>query len=227
MTYLKDNLLFLRKKKQVTQGELAEELALGRTTITNYESGLSEPNFEILTKIVKYFDVSMEDILNIDMQLDKKGSSVAKNLILNKKKVDDLVPVTGSIPLIPIEAFAGISNNTDYSIDFNKIEERYIIPLFNEAADFLISVRGVSMLPKYNNGDIVACKFINDRLYIQWNRIYVIDTFTQGVMIKRILPSDKTDHYLLRSDNKEYPDFLIPQTDIRNIALVLGGIILE
>jgi len=69
--------------------------------------------------------------------------------------------------------------------------------------------------------------FISDRLYIQWNKIYVIDTFTQGVMIKRILPGIKADHYLLRSDNKEYPDFEVPQSDIRNIALVLGGITLE
>ena len=35
--------------------------------------------------------------------------------------------------------------------------DRYVVPMFKEA-EFLITVKGSSMIPKYNSGDIVACK---------------------------------------------------------------------
>lgn len=219
MTYFKDNLLYLRKKNNFSQLFLAEKLGIGRTTITNYEKGLSEPDYEMLSKIATMLDITVDDLLKRELndgnveQL-KQGQPIA-------------VPGIG-IPLIPIDAFAGISNQTDYSIEFKTISERYIVPLFkNIDPDFLISVRGTSMWPKYNNGDIVACKFVKDKSFIQWNNIYVIDTISQGVMMKRIIKSSIKDHFTFRSDNSEYQDFDVPIKDIRNIALVLGGICLE
>lgn len=131
------------------------------------------------------------------------------------------------IPLLPTDAFAGIGSDID-GIDFNAIEERYEVPLFNGIqVDFMISVRGSSMYPKYSSGDVVACRFVKELLFIQWNKVYVIDTISQGVIMKRLKKCDKEEMLICKSDNESYEPFELPKSDIRNIALVVGVIRLE
>lgn len=133
-----------------------------------------------------------------------------------------------SIPLIPVTAFAGIGSNGGYSISDSTIEDRYVVPLFDgKGVDFLISVRGSSMYPKYSSGDIVACRFVRELLFIQWNKVYVLDTKSQGSMIKRLIKSNDPKTVICRSDNKDYGDFEVPMEDIQNIALVIGAIRVE
>ena len=83
------------------------------------------------------------------------------------------------------------------------------------------------MTPRFNGGDIVACKKIYELLYFQWHRIYVIYTKSQGVMIKRVEQSENASCIKLVSDNPDYHPFEIPKDDISDIALVMGAITLE
>lgn len=55
----KDELKKLRKQDGLTQGELAERLQVGRSTVSMWESGQREPDFETLEKISDYFNVPM------------------------------------------------------------------------------------------------------------------------------------------------------------------------
>ncbi len=129
------------------------------------------------------------------------------------------------IPLIPIGAAAGVLSGDDVQVLEYECE-RFVVPTFKDA-EFLMPVKGSSMIPKYNSGDIVACKRITDLLFFQWNKIYVLDT-SQGVLIKRV-HEDKTnpDNIVLVSDNEKYQPFAIPKDDIRSIAIVIGVIRLE
>jgi phage repressor protein C with HTH and peptisase S24 domain len=83
------------------------------------------------------------------------------------------------------------------------------------------------MAPKYNGGDIVACRKIKELTFFQWNRIYVIYTKSQGVLIKRVMPSEDKNFVTLVSENKSYQPFQIPKSEIIDIALVLGAITLD
>lgn len=47
----------------------------------------------------------------------------------------------------------------------------------------------ISMIPDYCPGDIVAIKRINGRAFIEWGKVYVLDT-CNGVIIKEIQPSE-------------------------------------
>lgn len=133
-----------------------------------------------------------------------------------------------SIPLLPLEAFAGLGESNIAGVDFDTIEERYDVPLFyNIRVDFMINVRGSSMYPKYSSGDVVACRMVNDLLFVQWNKIYVIDTISQGIIMKRLKRSKIDGNIVCKSDNNEYDEFEVPMNDIRNIALVVGSIRLE
>ncbi len=132
------------------------------------------------------------------------------------------------IPLIPIDALASIGTEVEYQISDEDIEERYIVPDFDRVKpDYLIRIKGSSMYPKYNSGDIIAIKRVDHTSYIQWNKPYVIDTISNGVMVKRIKQSEKDNYMKLISDNKDYDPFDVPVTDIRSISLVVGVIRLE
>lgn len=130
-----------------------------------------------------------------------------------------------TIPLIPVEAMAG-NGGGEVSITEHDIQARYIVPEFT-GADFMIPVKGSSMYPKYNSGDIIACRIIKERTFFQWGRVYVIHDREQGTMVKRLFKGSKDGWLECKSDNPSYPAFEVPLDNITNVALVIGVIRLE
>ena len=135
------------------------------------------------------------------------------------------IPSGKTLPLIPVEAFAGPGLP---SYDDERIEDDYTVTDFRQS-DFLVRVKGDSMSPKFCGGDIVACKKIPmDKTYfLQWGRAYVICTESQGIMIKRVRKSEDEEYITCVSDNPKYAPFDVPKRDILQIALVNGAISLE
>jgi len=142
--------------------------------------------------------------------------------------VNTVVSEHKGIPIIPLEAFAGKGFELTEGVSFDTIEERYTVPLFKGiTVDFMIPVKGSSMYPKYASGDVVACRFVKEIVFIQWNKVYVLDTISQGTILKRLKKSDRKGYVICKSDNKDYDEFELPVSEIRNIALVVGVIRLE
>ena len=63
-----EKLKILRKKKGLTQQEVAELLNVGRVTYTKWEKGNREPNFENLSMLACIFDVSLDYLLGDYLQ---------------------------------------------------------------------------------------------------------------------------------------------------------------
>lgn len=125
----------------------------------------------------------------------------------------------GGIPLIPIEAMAGVLSGNSTQI-MERECEHYNIPMF-KGAEFLIRISGDSMQPKYYSGDIVACKRLPLNTFFQWNRVYVVDS-EQGVIIKRVRRGSDDRHIVFVSDNSVYEPFELSLDKIYSIALVVG-----
>lgn len=160
------------------------------------------------------------------MLVDNSSHTTPINTDANLCPVAHRTPedVPDSIPLIPIEAMAGVLSGEQTVFEYEC--ERYVVPMF-KGADFLIPVKGSSMYPKYSSGDIVACQRIPmSDLFFQWNKVYVIDT-NQGALIKRIKPGSTPDRVLIVSDNDKYDPFELPYSAIHAVALVIGVIRLE
>jgi phage repressor protein C with HTH and peptisase S24 domain len=167
-------------------------------------------------------------ILHQYSELNPEWLLTGKGSMLKEVSTVKAVASENGLPLLPYEAFAGIGDADVAGVDFRTIEERYVVPLFDGIQiDFMLSVRGSSMYPKYNSGDVVACRLVKDLLFIQWNKVYVLDTHTQGVVMKRLKKSEAQDHVICKSDNPSYDPFELPRSEIRNIALVVGVIRLE
>lgn len=59
-----ERLKYLRKIYNVTQEDLAQYLGVKRNTISDWESGNSEPNIENIILIADYFNVTIDYLLN-------------------------------------------------------------------------------------------------------------------------------------------------------------------
>ena len=63
MPTFKDMLKYLRNREGLSQSELADKLGLGKSTISMYEVGKREPDFETLESIADLFNVDMNFLL--------------------------------------------------------------------------------------------------------------------------------------------------------------------
>ena len=55
----------LREDADLTQEELVKLLKMHKTTYTNYEQGKREPPFELIIKLAKFYDVSIDYIAGL------------------------------------------------------------------------------------------------------------------------------------------------------------------
>lgn len=198
--------------------ELANFLGINKSTLSNWYKRDSV-DIELL--------FSKCEQISADWLLTGNGEMLKKDRENHIREATKMIPATGvnGIPLIPINAMAGFGSGECQVLEYEC--DRYVVPLFKEA-EFLITVKGSSMIPKYNSGDIVACKKLAlDDLFFQWNKVYVLDT-AQGALIKRV--QEDKDHegsVLIVSDNPAYPPFSLCANQIHSIAIVVGVIRLE
>lgn len=208
------------KSINASNGSLASQIKNQKT--------IGSDKLENILKV--YSEINPDWLLTGNGEMLKKSETkiLTKNEISTKNSDSSIAkPVenpTEGIPLIPIEAMAGYGGGEMQVMEFES--ERFVVPTF-KGADFLIQVKGSSMYPKYNSGDIVACKKLQSMdVFFQWNKVYVLDT-EQGALIKRIDPGKDEDHVLIVSDNAKYQPFNLPKYKINAISIVMGVIRLE
>ena len=113
------------------------------------------------------------------------------------------------IPLLPVSAQGGSFNDFVISVK-NSDCEKIISPI--KGADFAITVAGDSMTPEYPNGSILLIKKIDEKAFIEWGKVYVLDT-CNGTVVKQIEPGDYDGELTCVSLNPSYKPFKVPMTE--------------
>jgi len=195
-----------RKENKLSQKAVGDLFGCGQTNINAIESAEKDLTDEQLNILIEKF-----------------GKDYILSFVEKNEREND---GEGGLPLIPFEFIAGFGEDND-GIMLNKCE-RYNIPEFkNIGAEFLVRVGGSSMYPKYSSGDLLACRKINDILFFQWGKVYVIDS-SQGQLIKRVREHEDPAMIWLDSDNRErYAPFPIPKSDIQSLSVVVGAVRME
>lgn len=117
----------------------------------------------------------------------------------------EIQPTANTIPILPVEAMAGtlvefFSAVKDYDC------ERMISPI--KGADYAIKVYGDSMSPEIPSGSVCLIKRVDEKQYIAWNEMYVLDT-DNGAVVKKIRKTDRDGVVECVSINPSYQSFTI------------------
>ncbi len=210
--YLKDKGIIKSKR------DFVQKIGVSPSIFTEISKKRTNVGIKVIQKTLQSFPQ-----LNPDWLITGEGEMLRSGA---DERPASMVPAPEGrgIPLVQAQANAG-HGNFDLAALAKDVKEHYVIPKFRHMnVDFLIEITGNSMAPKYYSGDIVAVRRLENPNYIQWNRPHLIGTRDQGLLVKRILPGNKKDHYTLKSDNPDYPPFEIPKSDITGIGLIVGVI---
>lgn len=121
-------------------------------------------------------------------------------------------------PHIPLKVSAGGIGIAIGSMSESECDYYPIMANFPDY-DYTISVEGDSMEPEFRDGDIIACKWLDDDIVLSPNRIYVIES-DDGVVVKQVF--DDGAYFTIHSLNPKYDDDRIPKSSIERISRVVG-----
>ena len=208
---IKERTIQFVKHKGLKMKEFEELCKLSSGYVTSMRKGYGQ---EKLNNVLTVFpELNREWLLYGEGSMLNEDLSCTSSLKKKEEKSD-------TRPRIPYDAAAGTLTETIEGVTEYQCEEVPVISAFPHY-DFTIRVVGRSMEPEYFAGDEVACLKVNEKRFLQWGRVHVLDT-TQGVVIKRIY--DNGDSVICRSYNPEFPDFIVPKEDIRSYNLVVGSL---
>ena len=217
---INDRLLKFIELKLMNKSEFYLKTSLSNGFLDK-ESNLRADSIEKI--ILAFPEIDLEWLLTGKGEMLKADIADYKTTAMGSaEKLLKAVESNEGVPLLPISAMAGWGKG-DFAILRNDIQIHYSIPELKNKADFMIRISGSSMLPKYASGDVIACRFIGELTFVQWGRVYVMDT-VQGAIIKRLFPGSTKDRILCRSENETYPEFEISYKDVRAVALVVGSV---
>jgi phage repressor protein C with HTH and peptisase S24 domain len=75
-----------------------------------------------------------------------------------------------------------------------------------KGADYAMQVTGDSMSPEYPSGSTILIKKINEKAFVEWGKVYVLDTIN-GAVIKKIRRTDEPGVIECVSTNPAYQPF--------------------
>ena len=199
----KTRLKQLRNERKINQRELAKYLNVAPSTISMYENGQREPNFEVLEVLADFFNVDMNYLL---------GKTDKTTKLLIDKPQGLKIPVLGTVAAgIPISAVEDI-------LDYEEIP----LAWQNQGEFFALKIKGDSMEPRMESGDVVIVKQQSDA-----NSGDTVIVLVNGddATCKRL---EKTDNgIMLVSTNPKYPPMFYSLDDIEKKPVVILGKVVE
>ena len=246
MQIIAENITHFRKQRGITQKELAKEVGITASTMTDYMKLRSAPSFGVIQKLADYFGVKKSDIDTTfkeestnplpdapDSLTQQITDKVVQLTTPNKKIVlrtsEELLErqkADGEIYRQPNEVSEVIQL---YGYDYydhaasagtgqylNDVRVERIELPVDVDADFVIPIKGDSMEPDYHDGDLV---FIQTSVDLNDGVIGVFN-YNGEAYIKQLVIDE--DQAYLHSLNPAYKDMPItPETDFRIIGEVV------
>lgn len=250
MNNFKEVLQSLRKEKGLNQDELATSLGISRATVSDYERGRSQPDLDTLLKTATFFGISVDQLLgSVHPFQEEKAEKKRKNVHLNVhptvhptdnlngstdvnermmamyNRVPAVVTVdrsgNDSITYVPLRARAGYLAGFQ-DPEFISTLPTYSFPGMQNATFRMWEIEGHSMIPTFDDSDIIIGRFIENLSQIRNDRVHIVVTKNDGILIKRVLNRSVTDGKLiLNSDNqkdpRDYPPIVIGVEEVLEV----------
>jgi transcriptional regulator with XRE-family HTH domain len=215
MSLLASNLRFLRKHQNITQQDLADQLAVQRTMISAYEDGRSEPKLATLQKLAEILDVAVDELLGHD--IENLGRRVLMKRGVNILTIAATADDTENITMVGQKASAGYLNGFA-DPEFMEALPQFHLPNLSKHTTYrAFELSGDSMLPLVP-GTIVVGSYVDQLAEIKSGRTYILVTQTEGVVYKRVFNylAENGKLYLV-SDNEHYKPYEVRGDDVLEI----------
>ncbi len=189
----------LRSKTNQTQATVAKAIGVDRTTYAKYESGASEPSFEMLQRMAKYYNVSVGFLMG-ETELSTNSDHIR-------------IPVLGRVAAgIPIDAIEEVIDWEDISADM----------VAGGAEYFGLQIKGDSMEPKISSGDIVIVRKQPD---VESGEVAVVLVNGDDATVKRVKKS--AAGITLIANNPAYDPVFYSNEDIEKLPVAILGRVVE
>ena len=167
--YFNSNIRFLRNRKKLTQDQLSAALEIKRSTLNNYENGISGPSIPTLILLSDYFHIAIDTLLRVDLSKLRESQLYelehGQDVFLKGSNIRILATTVDrqnceNIELVPEKAKAGYTNG------FADPEYMSELPVFQlpflsaERKYRTFQISGDSMLP-IPDGAWVTGKFVS------------------------------------------------------------------
>ena len=219
----------LCKQQNIKITALVKELELSKSSPTNWKKGVS-PNSDAVIKIAKYFNVSTDYLLlgtdeNISDD-DYKVLSIYRSLTTNGQKealrhINNIADMETSKEFFPTckvkHSIYDVSAGVGAEIgDYEGWEYIEVLKTPDSVkANFCLTIKGDSMQPMFNDGDIIL---VREQPIVDVGQICVYNINNNGYV-------KKFGRNKLISLNPKYDDVEIPNQDdniVKCCGLVLG-----
>lgn len=202
--YLKNEL----KLKGVTQKQMQDDLGVSQ----QYVSSILNNKTSIGKKMAK----KLSELYGLDEAIILTGQPTTITSV-DITKHNELPTDDTHVPLLPISAQGGALS--DFADSVREIDcEKILSPI--KGVDFAMTISGDSMAPEYPSGAQILIKRINERAFIDWGKVYVLDT-CNGSIIKKVYPGNTENKVKCVSINADYPPFEVSFKDIFGMYRVL------
>lgn len=202
MAQLHDILVFLRKREGLSQQELADKLAISRSTVGMYETGKREPDLETLEALADFYNVDMNTLTG-----NSRGSAfISSEQDIGFSYVQYAGPVAAHFNATPTEEH-----------EFRRIPPEWLG--HRRPEDFFVaSVDGNSMYPHFHDGDEILCLRCSDMGHS--GRVGILVFGNEEATLKRIDYQPGEDWIDLVPVNPEYQTKRIEGADLEQCRVV-------
>jgi transcriptional regulator with XRE-family HTH domain len=214
MSIFSENIRLLRSQKEVSQQVVADELFISRPALSKYEEGKSEPPIQILSRLAKYYHVSIDVLVGVDLRKVDLSNlmKLSDNRILLPILVDK--EFNDNIELVPIKAKAGYLMGYG-DPEFIQNLEQMSLPFLKEGKFRAFPIEGDSM-PPHRAGSFVVAKYLEKLSEIKSGKTYIVLSKDDGIVYKRVFRK-KGNEYELHSDNPVYEPYQIHANEILEV----------
>ncbi len=221
-----NNLKLLRKRKKLSQEEIATALGFTRSTYSGYENGVAQPNIDNLIALSEYHTIPIDELVKKDFEQFSEADwqRIDKGLYTDVKglKLRVLTTVVNEeneelIELVPVKASAGYT--AGYADpDYLKVLPTFTLPFLSKDRKYRsFPIKGDSM-PPVVEGSFVVGEFVQNWMSIRNGTPCVVITKDEGIVFKVLhnrLESEQS--FQLCSTNTFYQPYLVHVNDILEI----------
>ena len=219
MSYAGKNLKFIRKQREWTQEEMAQQLQIKRSLVGAYEEERAEPRLEVQEAICALFNLSLEEFLFQDLSQKGGLGQDGSNSYLDRRrsmKMDSSASIVPIVPFVPVKAAAGyLAGYADP--EFLDELNTFTLPMLAPGDYRAFEIIGDSMLPT-PSGSVIVGEKVGSLKEVKNSNTYIVVSNADGVVYKRIITNDDHQEKLtLLSDNPLYEPYQVNSQDIVEI----------